>query len=81
VDHPIPVAEGGETSSENSQGLCEACNYAKQAPGWRARPSPDTDRHEIETTLPTGHRYRSRPPRIVATIRHTPVRIDYVVAV
>jgi hypothetical protein len=81
LDHPTPRGADGPTSTTNAQGLCEACNYAKQAPGWRARPSPDTDRHEIETTLPTGHRYRSRPPRIVATIRHTPVRIDYVVAV
>jgi len=81
VDHPLPRAADGATSIRNGQGLCEACNYAKQAPGWRARPSPDADGHEIETTLPTGHRYRSRPPRTVATIRQTPVRVDYVVAV
>jgi hypothetical protein len=81
LDHPVPRGAEGPTSTTNAQGLCEASNYAKQAPGWRARPSPDPDGHEIETTLPTGHRYRSRPPRIVASIRHTPVLIDYVVAV
>ena len=28
------------TSRANGQGLCEACNHAKQAPGWRAGPAP-----------------------------------------
>jgi hypothetical protein len=61
VDHPIPVAEGGETSSENSQGLCEACNYAKQAPGWTARPMSGPV-HTVITTTPTGHVYHSTAP-------------------
>ena len=78
VDHALSNERLGPTSLENGQGLCEACDYAKQAPGWRARPSPDAVGHEIETTLPTGHRYRSRPPPIVATIRRTPIRLDYV---
>ncbi|MGH3659500.1 MAG: hypothetical protein ACRDUA_22870, partial [Micromonosporaceae bacterium] len=59
------------------QGLCEACNYTKQAPGWQARPSPGTGGHQVETTTPTGHRHRSRPP-VIATIREVPIRIDYV---
>jgi hypothetical protein len=80
LDHPIESASGGPTSATNSQGLCEACNYAKQAPGWQARPSPGATSHEIETVLPTGHSYRSRPPPIVATIRRTPIRLDYVLA-
>ncbi len=78
LDHPIAKEAEGATSALNGQGLCEACNYAKQAPGWRARPSPRSVGHEIETVLPTGHRYRSRPPRLVATIRRRPVRVDYV---
>lgn len=57
--------------------LCEACNHAKQAPGWRARPGPPGGGHEIETMTPTGHRYQSRAPA-VATIRRVPLRIDYV---
>jgi hypothetical protein len=77
-DHARSRAEGGPTSVENGQGLCEACDYAKQAPGWHARPSPGAGGHVIETTLPTGHRYRSRPPPTVATIRRTPIRLDYV---
>ncbi|HEX6148426.1 DUF222 domain-containing protein [Nocardioides sp.] len=78
TDHAQPADEHGETSGVNGQGLCEACNYAKQAPDWHARPSPgDAGEHQVETTTPTGHRYRTRPPAI-ATIRETPIRIDYV---
>ena len=39
-DHVVPVEEGGATSAGNGQGLCEACNHAKQAHGWLARPGP-----------------------------------------
>ncbi len=78
ADHAPARAGGGPTSLDNAQGLCEACDYAKQARGWLARPSPGAAGHEIETTLPTGHRYRSRPPPTVATIRRTPIRLDYV---
>jgi hypothetical protein len=60
-DHPWAVAAGGPTTAANGQGLCEACNYAKQAPGWRAREVPGL-RHTIETTTPTRHRYRSTAP-------------------
>ena len=83
IDHPDEHARGGATSSRNAQGLCEACNYAKQAHAWRARPAPDdTGGHVIETTLPTGHTYRSRAPA-VATVRRTMapgLSIDYVLA-
>jgi len=58
-DHPLRVADGGRSSELNSQGLCEACNYAKEATGWRARAKPGG---LIETTTPTGHRYRSSQP-------------------
>lgn len=33
VDHPMPVADGGVTTEANGQGLCERCNYAKEAFG------------------------------------------------
>lgn len=83
TDHPQEHARGGSTSARNSQGLCEACNYAKQAHGWRARPAQDgTGRHVIETNLPTDHSYLSRAPAI-ATLTRTatsPLRIDYVLA-
>jgi hypothetical protein len=61
-DHPWAAAAGGPTTAANGQGLCEACNYAKQAPGWRAREVPGEPRHTVETITPTGHRYRSTAP-------------------
>ncbi|WP_460867814.1 HNH endonuclease [Rhodococcus aerolatus] len=60
-DHVVPDAAGGPTTADNTQGLCEACNYRKDAPGWAARPVAG-QRHTVETTTPTGHRYRSRAP-------------------
>lgn len=59
ADHVTPAAGGGPTSLHNGQGLCEACNYAKQAPGWQASAQPDG---EISLITPTGHRYHSRAP-------------------
>lgn len=62
ADHVVPVEAGGETSEANGQGLCEACNYAKEAPGWRSRPSPGGAGESISITTPTGHAYTSIPP-------------------
>lgn len=62
-DHVIPVAEDGATTAENVQSLCEACNYAKQAPGWTQRTVAEP-RHTVETTTPTGHHYRSPAPAV-----------------
>ena len=59
ADHVHPWHQHGKTAIANGQGLCQACNHAKQAPGWQARPSPEGT---ITTTTPTGHRYRSREP-------------------
>ena len=77
IDHVHPSADHGTTSGGNAQGLCEACNYAKDAPGSRARPEPDGT---IETITPTGHLHTTRPPALV-TIRRRhqpPLRIDFV---
>ena len=76
-DHALGRELGGPTGAANGQVLCEACDYATQAPGRRARASPGAEGHEIETTLPTGHCYRSRPPPAVAMVRRTRIRIDY----
>jgi hypothetical protein len=63
TDHVVPADAHGPTSVVNAQGKCEACNYAKEAPGWFDTVlSGDDGPHEIETTTPTGHRYRSRAP-------------------
>jgi hypothetical protein len=59
IDHVERHADGGTTSAENLQGLCERCNQAKEALGWQARPGPDGT---IITTTPTGHTYTSPPP-------------------
>jgi hypothetical protein len=59
IDHVERHADGGETTAENLQGLCERCNQAKEALGWRARPGPDGS---IITITPTGHTYISPPP-------------------
>jgi hypothetical protein len=75
LDHADDHATGGPTSAVNGQGLCENCNYAKQARGWTARPRPGP-RHTIETTTPTGHRYTSTAPALTAGERG--LRIDLV---
>ncbi|WP_435744727.1 DUF222 domain-containing protein [Nocardioides sp. SYSU DS0663] len=77
VDHALTSFQGGATSAANGQGACEACNHAKEAPGWRARPGPTG---AIETITPTGHLHATRPPA-VATIRRRdlpPLVIDFV---
>jgi hypothetical protein len=68
TDHVQPAEAGGTTSVANGQGACEACNYAKQAPGWQVSPGPDA----ITTSTPTGHTYDSRapdPPRRTRNVR------------
>ena len=67
ADHVVPVADGGPTSESNTQGLCEACNHAKQAPGWTARPRPGPT-HTVEVVTPTGHTYRSTAPPAIDPI-------------
>ncbi|MGY0386174.1 HNH endonuclease [Nocardioides sp. WG-D5] len=59
IDHVQRHADGGSTSAQNLQGLCERCNQAKEAIGWQARPGPDGS---ITTITPTGHTYTSPPP-------------------
>ncbi|MGB8019963.1 MAG: HNH endonuclease signature motif containing protein, partial [Candidatus Nanopelagicales bacterium] len=61
ADHVREHASGGPTALANGAGLCESCNYLKQAPGWRAD-IIGTRGQVIEFTTPTGHRYRSQPP-------------------
>jgi hypothetical protein len=65
IDHVIPHAEGGPTTATNGAGLCQACNHAKQAPGWHQEAGTDD---EIITITPTRHTYRSRPPDPPGTI-------------
>ena len=58
----------------NGDGLCEAGNHAKQAPGWSQKVEPDGS---ITTRTPTGHTYRSElpdPPRGSPDRRRPPAR-------
>ncbi len=34
LDHVVRAGDGGVTSADNGQGLCERCNYVKESPGW-----------------------------------------------
>ncbi len=62
-DHIHPADQGGATTTDNGQGLCEACNHAKQAPGWRQQSvGRRQERQQVETITPTGHRYTSTAP-------------------
>ena len=63
-DHAMSVADGGQTTADGGQGLCEGCNYAKEATGWQARPRPGPA-HTIETVTPTGHAYQSTAPPLL----------------
>ncbi len=73
-DHAQPDSRGGQTSAANGLGLCEACNYAKEAPGWRVcTHTDDTGTHTAEFTTPTGARHRSNAPPL-------PGKIDTVTA-
>lgn len=77
-DHAQPWAEGGPTTVENGLGLCERCNYAKEAAGWRVSTSSDKNHtHTAEFTTPTGKRYWSgAPPRGPSiTISNIEVRV------
>ena len=59
-DHVVPDHAGGPTSAPNGQGLCEACNQAKEAPGFAATVHDGV----VTTTTPTGHQVRSRAPAL-----------------
>ena len=73
VDHAIATRADGATTTTNGQGLCEACNYAKEAPGWRARTVRAGPGHTVRTTTPTGHSYDSTaPPLLPARVRAGP---------
>lgn len=68
IDHIEAAEVGGPTSFENGQGLCEACNHAKQARRWYSAPVRNRQGisrqgpHTTLTCTPTGHRYRSEAP-------------------
>jgi Domain of unknown function (DUF222) len=67
-DHATPYRRGGPTSSVNGQGLCEACNYAKESPGWTVTAEvTESGTHTAEFTTPTGAHYHSTAPPLPGT--------------
>ena len=66
-DHARPWADGGTTCVSNGLGLCERCNYVKEAAGWAVEPGVDEKcRHTAEFITPTGTLYRSGAPPLPA---------------
>ena len=61
ADHVVPHGDGGATTTENGQGLCEACNHTKQTEGWTQYRRGD----QIVTVTPTGHVYTSEEPTLL----------------
>jgi hypothetical protein len=63
-DHANPHRRGGHTSAANGLGLCEACNYLKEAHGWQVTTEAGPGRrHTADFTTPTGaHHHSTAPP-------------------
>lgn len=62
ADHIIRDADGGSTSADNGQGLCEACNQAKEALGWDVSASRAGPAAAVTLRTPTGHSHTSTCP-------------------
>ena len=62
LDHVQPAAHDGPTELENGQGLCEACNLAKNAGGFAQVADDDVGLHTVVTTTVTGHSCASTAP-------------------
>lgn len=59
TDHIRDHHRGGPTTTGNGRGGCQACNHAKQAPGWHTSAGPAPG--QITFRTPTGHRYTNAP--------------------
>jgi hypothetical protein len=67
-DHASPHRRGGSTSAANGLGLCERCNYTKEAPGWTVSAEIDENgTHTARYTTPTGAHHHSIAPRVPGT--------------
>ena len=79
ADHVVAAGRDGPTSAANGQGLCAACNQAKEADGWSAQvvsdglPGADGQgRHRVRLRTPTGHTYDSTAPPLLEARRASP---------
>lgn len=78
LDHVVPVVRGGPTEEENGQGLCEACNLAKNAGSLRQEVGAHgAGRHVVVTRTPTGHTFASTAPALPrpAVLRGRPAAV------
>ena len=78
TDHATPHARGGATTAANGLGTCEACNYAKEAPGWRVHTiEAHGQRHTAEYITPTGAHHQSHaPPLLNDVVVFTPSAVE-----
>lgn len=65
ADHAEPYGSGGQTSWENASGLCAACNYAKEHPGWLHEATAEG----LRVTTPSGRTYEATTPALVRRMR------------
>lgn len=76
TDHVQRAASDGVTSAANGQGLCEACNYTKEAHGWHVTATLGGDgTHTCHITTPTGHRHRSKAPPLPGSAGATAAQV------
>jgi hypothetical protein len=69
TDHAKPHRRDGATTGVNGLGDCAACNYAKEAPGWRVYTVGDPEgRHVAEFVTPTGARHQSKAPPLLGDL-------------
>ncbi len=61
-DHATPARASGPTSALNGLGVCEGCNYTKEAPGWKASTAEHDGTHTAQFSTPTGATYQSTAP-------------------
>jgi hypothetical protein len=82
TDHATSHSCSGLTTATNGLGTCEACNYAKEAPGWRVHTFDDEgQRHRAEYVTPTGACHQSHaPPLLNDVVMFTPSAVEALVA-
>nr|WP_281496903.1 HNH endonuclease signature motif containing protein [Ornithinimicrobium sp. F0845] len=69
ADHVLAFARGGATTEHNGEGTCQACNYDKEAPGWRHETVESRKGlHTVQVRTPTGHTYQSHAPPLLPTL-------------
>ncbi|SMX85627.1 protein of unknown function (DUF222) [Brevibacterium sp. 239c] len=66
ADHADGYASGGATSWENGSGLCAACNYAKEHPGWKHEATAEG----LKVTTPNGAEYEDLTPPFVRRMKY-----------